>query len=1828
MAETHELRLKIDAAAAKRGSREFAAAINAVKLAVRDLERDSTGAFTQLRKNLDTLSKKGKVKIGIDQQSIRDLNAFAKAQQQIVNSTASSTKGIKTLIQTMRGLSDSYAAARTTSEAFAASILKANSALNRQIQLASQARSAVRQTRSAPVATTSADPVATAAAKQSVRDLDKELARLRASAASASTALGKAFREAGAASAKAAGDTRTYNSQLSRMEGLQLSTAAAIRRSEQEAVRLSSRLKQIGDTKGATAINQALITLKARLAGGVGSALELRRAMDQFARSTSTAHITITRFGAAQASAAAQARRLAAANKESADSARRVEREMRSIAGASNAASAAMRNATGNMRGLENAFSATFQAGSLFRTMLGSITFGTFISNVFSAGDALDQFRVTMEVASGSASAAMGEMDFIDEAAARLGVNLLSARDNYSKFAISADIAGVSANSTKKIFESVSTAMAVLGKSTEDQNLAFLALEQMMSKGKVSSEELRRQLGERLPGAVNLMAQALKVTTGELQDLLKAGAIDSADALPKFADVLMERFGPGMEQAAKRAGNNLQKLRNEITKFLETVAQSGFMQELAVQFRELTDQLASGAGANAARNLGEALANAARIGGEAVQWLVENLDGVGRAIKAIGVGIIVRQILLMGTAIATTSQQLAGYAAAWLNGGRATTAAEMAVQKHTLALQANTAALVGNNTASKASIGGTVAAGRAQEVAARRALTTRTSFLSLGAASGILGGAMTATATRAAGFSRVLGAIAPIVGIAVTAILLIPGAMDAVGLGSDKMALKVNAALARTGVAFEEFGEIVRNTASQTQMTQLVSDIELLSQAAQGLDLGGGLFGLGLSDIGALATTIADANEELGFMESIGAKAGRTLSGMAQVDTSSLSKGARLASKELLDQLISVRQGQGSAIDLQKDFNDAMGKYPSLAPLREEFATLINQQLQFEAGIAANKDKLTNLFGTQDEKLVKVFADQAKQVLRTGEGFEELKAQQQALMKDTPQLGGILKAVMRDFKDAFSTGASPLEFSQDVQRFYGGTAEEFIRLREEVVNTERALDDSLNNLQSKVSDSLKAFTEGGFDTDAISKFQTEFAKFAEFQAGEGLRVSAEAVKEFGNSLSIATPAAATFKNEVVAQFAALSAGQQTYTNLDNILRQYAAKYPAAAAEVANLSDKMRENARAGNENASSVSDLEDIVSQLPPEMQAGARAALALASGVQVAGTAADGATGNLNGAADAAAAAASAAANATNMVNGLAGALANLAGVDIGGMASSMIEKINRATILKGLAPAQRKAKSFEFEAQDAISKAFKKDTEGLDPRTDAGLFNDAARARDAKLAEVRALASRVESAAQNEENTVAYKAPKAGGSGGGGKGRKEALSDEQKAVEKLNESLQDRLRGLLEERLALQMVADGQFETMDAAKLAAEAQLAHADFSDLSTNAMLRQIDAASKLNEELKTLANDPVKEWMKSVPNWIEAGQQIEMGAINSIKDSLSEFIKTGTFDLEALGESILGVVADIVADKAVAELANLLGRGEKDSKGLGGILGSLFGSQGDDVTGPTMGSGQDVASGGLQAGQSISQAMVQAGTQVSQSISAAMMQGGNSAATAQGAAITQGGASAATSQRVAGAQNAAQISTATTTSGTQHATQVKGAIDSGAATHASMIRGAAAGTPGGGSSGGGFLSGIFGGIFGGGGADAGSGGGGGGGGGMFSTIASLALGAFKEGGYSTSPVGSAMMPASAFRHAPHFAQGTPNTSGIPAVLHDNEAVIPLSKGRKIPVDMGGAAAGQGGSQTVNQTFNINTPDADSFRRSQKQLTADGASAAQRAMSSNR
>jgi tape measure domain-containing protein len=146
--------------------------------------------------------------------------------------------------------------------------------------------------------------------------------------------------------------------------------------------------------------------------------------------------------------------------------------------------------------------------------------------------------------------------------------------------------------------------------------------------------------------------------------------------------------------------------------------------------------------------------------------------------------------------------------------------------------------------------------------------------------------------------------------------------------------------------------------------------------------------------------------------------------------------------------------------------------------------------------------------------------------------------------------------------------------------------------------------------------------------------------------------------------------------------------------------------------------------------------------------------------------------------------------------------------------------------------------------------------------------------------------------------------------------------------------------------------------------------------------------------------------------------------------------------------------------------------------------------------------------------------------------------------------------------------------------------------------------------------------GGGIAGILGSL-----AGAIGGGGGGGAGGMMKFLSPLlSAGLFSEGGFPGSPVSTTAINPAVFSNAPHYKEGTGNTSGIPAILHDNEAVIPLSRGRKVPVQMTGGGGGGNGT-VVNMNYQVTSPNADSFKKSRQQIATDMHMQANRAFRRN-
>lgn len=195
----------------------------------------------------------------------------------------------------------------------------------------------------------------------------------------------------------------------------------------------------------------------------------------------------------------------------------------------------------------------------------GGLGLSNFVSRLIEVARETNRVTTALKNVSGSMLQYADNQRYLLDLAKKYGLEINALTANYAKFTAAASISGMSMMDQRKIFESVSRACTAFGMSADDSNGVMLALSQMMSKGKISSEELRLQMGERLPVALQAMAKAAGVSVGGLDKLMKQGKLMSADVLPKFAETLNEMI-PNVD--TDNLETSVNRLKNAFTEFV------------------------------------------------------------------------------------------------------------------------------------------------------------------------------------------------------------------------------------------------------------------------------------------------------------------------------------------------------------------------------------------------------------------------------------------------------------------------------------------------------------------------------------------------------------------------------------------------------------------------------------------------------------------------------------------------------------------------------------------------------------------------------------------------------------------------------------------------------------------------------------------------------------------------------------------------------------------------------------------------------------------------------------------------------------------------------------------------------------------------------------------------------------------------------------------------------------------------------------------------------------------------------------------------------------
>ena len=219
--------------------------------------------------------------------------------------------------------------------------------------------------------------------------------------------------------------------------------------------------------------------------------------------------------------------------------------------------------AVASLRGIQ--FQALAMVGALGA---GVTSISSFISSLVSTAREAGRARVVLRNISSDAREYSRSLKYLAELTDKYGTDLIGTTEAFAKFKAAATPAGIAMAEQERIFSNISKAMASFGISGGEAALTMMAITQMMSKGKISSEELRRQLGERMPVAMQAMANAAGVSMSQLDKLLKEGKLRSAEIMGKFSDELAKLSG---DTSTDNLESSLGRLKNSFTSLADSL---------------------------------------------------------------------------------------------------------------------------------------------------------------------------------------------------------------------------------------------------------------------------------------------------------------------------------------------------------------------------------------------------------------------------------------------------------------------------------------------------------------------------------------------------------------------------------------------------------------------------------------------------------------------------------------------------------------------------------------------------------------------------------------------------------------------------------------------------------------------------------------------------------------------------------------------------------------------------------------------------------------------------------------------------------------------------------------------------------------------------------------------------------------------------------------------------------------------------------------------------------------------------------------------------------
>jgi tape measure domain-containing protein len=275
--------------------------------------------------------------------------------------------------------------------------------------------------------------------------------------------------------------------------------------------------------------------------------------------------------------------------------------------------------------GLYGRFQDLVKTASLLRYALHDIhdVFAALPGAILKSSGEIERMTLLMEGLSKQTDSAakraeaLSNVKFVFDMAQKNPFDVKALTDSFVKF----KSAGL--DPTNGSLQALVDSVARFGGTSEALKRASIAIQQMAGKGVISMEELRQQLGEAVPNAINMMADGAGMSMAKFTKLVSTGTVEASTSLNNmFAIMKFQNDGAAAAMMQSWTGM-LALLSTKFELFKKEVGDNAFFEESKKQLQDIIDLFGQPQAKAFANDLGESLAQIVRALRSVIETVVE-----------------------------------------------------------------------------------------------------------------------------------------------------------------------------------------------------------------------------------------------------------------------------------------------------------------------------------------------------------------------------------------------------------------------------------------------------------------------------------------------------------------------------------------------------------------------------------------------------------------------------------------------------------------------------------------------------------------------------------------------------------------------------------------------------------------------------------------------------------------------------------------------------------------------------------------------------------------------------------------------------------------------------------------------------------------------------------------------------------------------------------------------------------------------------------------------------------------------------------------------------